>query len=305
MTQETIHRAPTAGERRTSRACDRSRAGSRAAPGPVRAAFRVLERAAPSLGARWAEHLWFALPRRQTLRDYPSNGRDFAVTVAGGRVRGTEWGTGPTVYLMHGWAGHRGHLAPFVAPLVQRGHRVVAFDAPSHGASEPGRHGPRSSSLPEFADALAAVVADRGPAHAIVAHSMGAAAAAVAVADGTPAGRIAMLAPMASPRAYGLQFGAALGFGARTYERLMIRIERRVGTPLHRFDVPALGQAGPMPPTLIIHDREDGLMPPTHGTAIASAWPGSRLRLTAGLGHRRLLRDPDVVTEVVSFVCAA
>jgi len=272
----------------------------------VRAAFRVLERSAPALGARWAEHLWFALPRRRAVRDQPHpGGSDFTVTVAGRQVHGTEWGTGPTVYLMHGWAGHQGHLAPFVAPLVQRGFRVVAFDAPSHGASEPGRHGPRSSSLPEFADALAAVVADRGPAHGIVAHSMGAAAAAVAVADGTPAGRIAMLAPMASPRAYGLQFGAALGFGDRTYERLMIRIERRVGTALQRFDVPALGQAGTMPPTMIIHDREDGLMAPTHGTAIASAWPGSRLRLTTGLGHRRLLRDPDVVTEVVSFVCAA
>jgi hypothetical protein len=29
---------------------------------------------------------------------------------------------------------------------------------------------------------------------------------------------------------------------------------------------------------------------------------GSRLRLTTGLGHRRLLRDPDVVADVVDFV---
>jgi len=277
-----------------------------AAPRPVRAAFRLLERTAPALGARWAERIWFTLPRvsdRPGPRSVQSApGTPFGVTVDGHRVVGETWGDGPAVYLMHGWAGHAGQLAAFVPPLVAAGYRVVAFDAPSHGGSAPGRYGPRSSSIPEFATALSAVVATHGPAHAIIGHSMGCTAAAVALCDGMRAGRTALLAPMATPVSYARQLAAALGFGKRTYRRLIARVERRVGAPMHHFDVPEIGRAIAMPPTLIVHDRDDVSTPVTDGAAVAAAWSGSRLHVTSGLGHRRLLRDPDVVTEVVDFV---
>jgi pimeloyl-ACP methyl ester carboxylesterase len=277
-----------------------------AAPPPVRSAFRVLEHTAPGLGARWAERIWFTLPRAGDPTGSRSvaapPGAPFTLAVDGHQVVGETWGDGPAVYLMHGWAGHRGQLAPFVAPLVARGHRVVAFDAPSHGESGPGAYGPRSSSIPEFAAALSAVVETHGPAHAIVAHSMGGSATAVALCDGLRAGRVVLLAPMASPLSYARQFAAVFGFGERVYRRLIARVERRVGAPMHHFDVPELGRAVAMPPTLIVHDDDDASTPVTDGAAIAAAWSGSRLHVTSGLGHRRLLRDPDVVAEVVTFV---
>ena len=71
---------------------------------------------------------------------------------------------------------------------------------------------------------------------------------------------------------------------------------------MHHFDVPELGRAIAMPPTLVVHDRDDVFTPVTDGAAIAAAWSSARLRVTSGLGHRRLLRDPDVVAEVVDFV---
>jgi pimeloyl-ACP methyl ester carboxylesterase len=274
-----------------------------AAPAPVRAAFRVLERAAPGLGARWAERIWFTLPRTERNRAVPApGGTPFTVDVDGHPVVGEVWGEGPVVYLLHGWAGYAAQLAPFVPPLVARGHRVVAFDAPSHGGSAPGAFGPRSSSIPEFAAALTGIVTRYGPAHAVIAHSMGCAAAAYAMDGGLPAGRVALLAPMASPETYARQFAAVLGFGERTYRRLIARVERRVGFPMHRFDLPAIGRTLTVPPTLVVHDRDDSSTPVTDGEAVAAAWPGSRLLVTSGLGHRRLLRDPGVVTEVVDFV---
>jgi hypothetical protein len=68
--------------------------------------------------------------------------------------------------------------------------------------------------------------------------------------------------------------------------------------------VPELGRAVAMPPTLIVHDRDDVSTSVTGGAAIAAAWPGACLYVTSGLGHRRLLRDPDVITEAVDFVTA-
>ena len=268
----------------------------------VRLAFGLLERVAPVLGAWWACRLWMTLPRPRARKAPAEPGAPFALDVAGGRVTGRTWGEGPPVYLVHGWAGHGDQFEHFVAPLVGRGFRVVAHDAPSHGRSAPGRHGPRSSSIPEFAETLTAVAAVHGVPHAVVAHSLGAAAAAAAVAGGLAPGRLVLLAPMAGPRAHAQDLAVMLGFGERTLRRLIRVAERRVGAPTNDYDVPALGRAGAMPPTLLVHDRGDRSTSPDHARAIAAAWPGSELRLTEGLGHTRLLRDADVVARVVDFV---
>jgi pimeloyl-ACP methyl ester carboxylesterase len=179
---------------------------------------------------------------------------------------------------------------------------VVAFDAPSHGASDPGPEGPGRSTLLEFADALAAVVAANGPAHAVIAHSLGATAAAYAVRAGLPVGRLAFVAPMADPLPYTRTFAGRLGFGERVRTRLVARIERRVGTSMSAFDVPAMARQVATPPLLLVHDRQDVETGWSDSAAIAQSWPDTRLITTTGLGHRRILRAPAVVTEVTGFV---
>ncbi len=55
-------------------------------------------------------------------------------------------------------------------------------------------------------------------------------------------------------------------------------------------------------PALIIHDRDDRDIPWQEGEAVARAWPHARFLRTEGLGHRRILRDPDVIDRVVRFL---
>jgi pimeloyl-ACP methyl ester carboxylesterase len=276
--------------------------------------FKLLERIAPAAGARWAEALWFTVPNGHGRHDRQAPpGRPFQVRVGGRAVAGEVWGEPPgggspepadlpTVYLVHGWGGWRWQLDAFVDPLVAAGFRVVAFDAPSHGASAPGPEGPGRSTILEFADALAAVVAANGPAHAVVAHSLGATAAAYAVRSGLPVGRMVFLAPMADPLPYTRTFAGRLGFGERVRTRLVARVERRVGISMAAFDVPAMAHSIPTPPLLLVHDRQDAETGWSDSAAIAQSWPGARLVTTAGLGHRRILRAPAVVAEVTGFV---
>jgi len=173
---------------------------------------------------------------------------------------------------------------------------------PSHGDSAPGASGPRSSTFPEFTATLHHLVGQYGPPHAVVAHSAGAIATAAALCDGMPSDRVVFLSPMASALSQLRQFAAALAVGRRTLDRLTVRVERRAGAPMRHFDVPELGRAVAMPPTLVIHDRDDRSTSVTDGAAIAAAWPGARLQVTSGLGHNRLLRSPDVVAQVVDFI---
>jgi pimeloyl-ACP methyl ester carboxylesterase len=285
----------------------------------VRVAFWVLERCAPALGARWAERLWFTIPRARAPRRGSRNpegvprsiqpggtGRDagerFEVPVDGRPVVGRVWGEGEPVYLLHGWGGSAWQLGAFVAPLLRAGYRVVAFDAPSHGESAPGPGGPRGSNLLEFAAALRAVVDAFGPPRAVVSHSLGCSATAYALRDGLAADRVVFLAPMADPRPYTHQFARRLGFGERVRARMVERIERRVGVPMSTFDLPAMARQMTPPPLLVVHDRDDREIGWSGGRDVSRAWPAARLLLTSGLGHRRILRDPEVVAQVVEFV---
>jgi pimeloyl-ACP methyl ester carboxylesterase len=303
--------------------------------GTIVRSFALLEQVAPAAGARWAERLWFGIPRARGRRDRPAQpGRQFRLDVDGRTVAGEVWGDDagraavgpapgqapdrvvsgwtdpggpgwvdrPVVYLVHGWGGWRWQLDALVEPLVEAGFRVVAFDAPSHGDSDPGPEGPGRSTILEFADALAAVVAANGPAHAIVAHSLGATAAAYAVRHGLPVGRLAFISPMADPLPYTRTFAGRLGFGERTRTRLVARLERRIGMPMSAFDVPAMAGKVPTPPLLLVHDRQDAETGWSDSAAIAQSWPDARLLSTSGLGHRRILRAPAVVAEVVGFV---
>jgi pimeloyl-ACP methyl ester carboxylesterase len=273
----------------------------------IRGAFGLLDRVAPALGAWWAERIWFTIPRAAAAPRLarPDGGATFEVAVDGRRLRGRRWGDGDPVYLLHGWGGSSSQLDTLVPALVQAGFSVVSFDAPSHGSSDPGPSGRRSSTILEFAEALRAVAARHGRPYGVVAHSAGATAAAVALRDGLPAARAVFLAPMADPRPYADQFAARFGFGERTRTRLVRRIERRVGLPMAYLDVPAMAAQAAMPPLLVVHDQGDRETSWAGGREIARTWLGARMVTTSRLGHRRILRDPAVVAEVVGFLAGA
>ncbi|WP_426593520.1 alpha/beta fold hydrolase [Cellulomonas sp. McL0617] len=260
---------------------------------------RTLDRIAPRLVARNALRMW-CTPTHARPGEHVPGGVSWRL--ADGTV-GETWGTGPRVYLVHGWGGHRAQLASFVVPLTSAGFQVIAYDAPSHGDSGPGALGRRRSSLIELMDAIETVVAAHGTAHAIVGHSLGAAAVALAVLDGTQAGRLVLVAPPAEPVEYTRQFARALGFSEGTRTLLLERMEVLAHRPLDDLMIPAraAGRAD-LPPLLVVADRSDKETDPADGERIAEVWPDAEVRMSEGLGHRRILRDADTVAAVVAYL---
>jgi pimeloyl-ACP methyl ester carboxylesterase len=275
----------------------------------LRSSLAVLDRLAPAAGGRLAFRIWCTLPQSNGSRrdDRPIPGLTAppstvsTVALPDGREVAVEaWGEGPPIYLVHGWGGWRGQLGAFVEPLAAHGHQVVAYDAPSHGESGPGRHGARRSTGQELLDAMQAVVGTYGPPVAVVAHSLGAAVTAWAVNDGLPAPRrVALIAPTLGPVPHIRMMAELFGFSHRTHRAMLRRLEKVVDRPIEDFDVLEVDS---MPPTMIIHDRRDKQVSYNEGEQIADAWPSAHLVTTDGLGHQRILRDPGVVSKVVDFV---
>jgi pimeloyl-ACP methyl ester carboxylesterase len=267
----------------------------------VRLTFRGLQRVAPDRAAAWAERLFFTPPQTRLSPELTAvleHAAPFSLMCGGRRVAGWSWGEGEgaPVYLVHGWGSRGGRLAEFVAPLVAAGHRVVTHDAPGHGASDAGL-----SSMPEFARTLRAIVETMGPAHGVIAHSMGASATALAMTQGLAVPRAVFLAPAANPAAFVRPFAAALALGEDVQRRLRERSELRLSFRWDDLDVPAMAR-GLAAPLLVFHDRDDRVVPWSDGAAIAAAWPGAELVSTVGLGHRDVVREPEVVARAVGFI---
>jgi pimeloyl-ACP methyl ester carboxylesterase len=127
-------------------------------------------------------------------------------------------------------------------------------------------------------------------------------AAAVALGDGLRLGSLAMVAPVPGVVSHARRSATGLGAGERIRDGLLARIERRAGVPLGELDVLALCGLVVTPPTFVVHDRDDAVVPVTEAAAIATSWPGTRLTVTTGPGHRGVLRNAWVVAEVVDFV---
>jgi pimeloyl-ACP methyl ester carboxylesterase len=264
----------------------------------ARAALGALQAIAPPLAARVATRLFMTPPRNgKAPFDWAALGRakDVAVEAAGETLRGVRLGRGPAVLLVHGWGGRASQLAAFAPPLLEAGCSVVAFDGPAHGRSSGS-----TTNMVELANALREI-AVRFHARAAIAHSLGAAALALALHRGLALESVVLVAPPHAPSPFLDGFGSELGLRAETREALRLRIERRVGLRMSDLVVPRLA-AGLSTPALVVHDRADAEVPWSDGAAIAAAWPGARLVVTEGLGHRRILRDRHVVSAAASSV---
>lgn len=275
----------------------------------TRAALQTAYVVSEGLGTRFAERL-FTTPRRHTRPDRErailasARGLTVDVTLRAPRWNGStiriaawHWGTGPTVLLVHGWEGRGSQLGSFVEPLVAAGMSVVAFDAPGHGDS-PDHH----LYLTDLADCVTDVIRATGPVHAIVAHSFGAAAVLLANRrSGVRASRNVMVSPNVLIDDAVRRFAYLVGLDENDRTALEQRLADQTGIGIADLAIENLA-AHRDDALLVVHDRADSEVPFEHGRRLAATWPAAELRETGGLGHRRILRDPDVLAAAVAFV---
>ncbi|RKG78161.1 alpha/beta fold hydrolase, partial [Corallococcus terminator] len=139
-----------------------------------------------------------------------------------------------------------------------------------------------------------------GP-YAVVAHSLGAAATAVALRDGMKVERAVFISPPSDPLAGIRAFADTVGLSEDVWRRMATRIEARFDMRLADLVVPGFAPRLEVP-LRIFHDMGDREVPLRAGEAVAKAWPGAKLTRTQGLGHFRILYAPEVVSPVVDFL---
>ncbi len=270
--------------------------------GLVRGFFGLLCRFAPALAARLAytqltrpprpalsdQHL--AIRKRARLQRLPAGGDTLAVY---------EWGHGPAVLLVHGWGSHATHMSRMIAPLVDAGFRVVAFDAPAHGKSSG-----RSTDIVQFANAVAVVARHAGPLHCVIGHSFGAAMAMYAARDwGVTTGKMVLISSFNHCNWFLQMFAQQIGLSAEVLNRMRQMLVRRYGGRLswRRMSVLDMARQAAFP-MLFVHDEDDAEIPFDHSLGMVAAIRGAQFEATRGLGHQRVVRHAAVIRRVVAFV---
>ena len=268
----------------------------------IRLTFLLGGRIAPDAIAARAARLFttpFASSRARANAAPTLGAREEDLGIDGIAIHTYVWGDPalqPYVLFAHGWSSHGTRVARWLQPLRDAGYAVVTFDQAGHGRSG-GRHTP----LPDFTCHLMAVARHYGPAAAVIGHSLGGAATALALARGMQANSAVLIAPAADPLAAVERFSRLLWLAGHLGRRMFARFETAM-----RFSADELQAQNNAPrigrPALIVHDIEDREVPWAEGERWARYWPQSRLLSTRGLGHNRIADDDGVIASALRFL---
>lgn len=271
----------------------------------MRQFFKFTQRISPGLAARAAFHLFlrtFRHPLRPEDAAALAQARRSAISVRGRAMTVYEWGSsGPIAVILHGWGSSSARFTLLAQALHAHGWRVIVPDAPGHGASVG-----RTSSLPDFMASLDAIAARYGPPQALVGHSLGALAIACRHRDGLPlwGGELRRVVLIAMPSGAEFLLGKyieLLRLSPATERALRARFRARFDAdPSNYASLPGVGRirAG----LLLVHDRDDDIVPYAHSADLAARLPQARLLTTEGGGHSALTRDAATIARIVEFI---
>lgn len=245
----------------------------------------------------------FVTPR---VRKQSDTGRDWLEQLdpvdfdaPGGRQRAWTGGSGPLVFMQHGWEADSADLSTLGRAVMESGFSVALIDGPAHGASE-GAH----AHMIRFAEGIAAARNRFAEPYAVIGHSMGFPAAVIAMSRFavSPQRVISLGAPDALATNVAFQ-ARAMGLSRRGAELILEAVSYRFGEDARGLSV--LDAAGSMTvPALFCHGARDQVAPSDCSARMAKAWPGATLEVFDGLGHRGVLRDARVLARVTAFLAA-
>lgn len=255
----------------------------------------------PEVAAAWAERLFLTPPRNGGAAAALDliEARASLIEHRGRQIAAWRWGEreAPAVILAHGWGGYAAQMRAFVFPLLSAGYRVIAFDQPAHGVSEG-----RLTGLPDLAEVLAHVAGYYGGVIGFIGHSLGAAAGALAQANGKVRfERAVLVSPPADIVGYSRRFARWHWMPEAVRRAMQTAIEERYGVLWDNLEMAQLAHRLTAA-ALVIHDRDDRHVPWTQGARVAQLWPGARLMSTDGLGHGRILADEAVARAAADFI---
>ena len=250
----------------------------------------------------------FLSPKRYEIKEWEKEaekaGTRFNLSEQVSAIRWSESSTlddaepegGKQILSVHGWESRATQMYGLVKGLVKQGYSVFAVDMPGHGHSSG-----ETSNAYLFSETVKLAQQKLGHFHAIIGHSMGAGAAAIAVGKGVTTDKLVLVSGPSSIENVLRRFSGFAGLNNKTTNKFLEFIAQYVGVPAIELDATKLLQASDVP-ALLIHDEHDIEVPVSESMRLAAVFSQAELFVTKGLGHRNILKSDEVFAKISSFV---
>lgn len=207
---------------------------------------------------------------------------------------------GELVILVHGWDSNAGSMSMIAHAMARQGKRVISFNLPGHAFS-PSRY----TNLVECKEAFLAVVdfLDPRKPFSVVAHSFGSAVTVYSLSKGNYSiDKLVLLTNPNKIETIFRDFKDIIGLGDRAYKRLLRLSLEKLGEPLSKLSVQENLKKIDYQGLLLIHDRLDKVLPYKHSVEVNSEIEDAKLITLEGVGHYKMLWNPEVIDRTVGFV---
>lgn len=200
------------------------------------------------------------------------------------------------ILLAHGWAGRSTQLYMIAHKLLEKGFMVISFDGPAHGKSTG-----KTSNLLEYMKTIKAINKSYGPFYGAIGHSFGGMGILNVQAEEAIFKKLVTVG--AGDRVSDIlkNFSLNLSLSATFGKKLQNYMEHRWKLRVDDF---ASSTAAKLinDPVLVVHDALDGDVHINCAVNIRHQLKNGKLKITQGLGHTKILRDPSITNEIVTFL---
>ena len=210
-----------------------------------------------------------------------------------------EWGEGEKLaMLFHGWESNAGSLGAFTAPLIKKGYRVVAFDAPAHGGSK-GKY----SNLVYFKKAAEEMIHTYGVPSVAVGHSLGACAIIMcAYEENLHFKKTILLAPLNRLMSVFEEYQQFLKIPEKLFHPFLNHFEEFTGYSFRSFFFHGYGNRTKLNKVLLFHDEGDKITSFLHATDFKQNWEAVQLEVIRDTGHYRILWDELMLSKSINYI---
>lgn len=205
---------------------------------------------------------------------------------------------GKRILLVHGWSGRGTQMPDIAQNLINAGYGIISFDAPAHG-----RATGKMSMMPYFIDSVKFLEEKYGPFYAAIGHSLGGMSLLKAVKDGLGLEKLVIIGTANSVTNITKEFAQNMQLGPKVAGIMKSYFDKKFGEDMDNLSG-AFSAEKVHIPTLVIHDEDDVDVDISSAHEINASLKNGELFLTKGLGHRKILGDPEVINKITTFIGA-
>lgn len=208
--------------------------------------------------------------------------------------------SGNPILTVHGWDSNPGSMSGITGNLVKNGFCVYSLNVPAHGISEK-----TSTNMFETSDIIIKTlkkIGDKKPV-SLVTHSFGSGAVSLALQRSNI--EVNKMVFITSPdKLWDIfkDYADMIGLNDKAFKYMIEFTEQKFGRTFEQMQISKVLNDAKFNDLLLIHDKDDKILPFSNSKAIHSINTKSEIHSTNGKGHYRILWDDDVIKKITAFL---